>query len=940
MKSVISKRVLIFIFIIAVLVSSIVPANAQTKRYYEYKMGLPDNAIAEGKIVLNNIENCELTGDVKYSALESALCFGETDGTAKFNFSIQNAGLYNMKVTYKPFEGITRILKSSIGLFIDDILPFTEAECVYLARPWKNSNETRIDSRGNEIAPEQEECNEWFSQFVIDPNGNENYPYEFYLESGNHSITISSITTNAYISKIELIAVEEVMTYSEYKTIYSNKISTDNVVGLENKYIQAEDFIRKSDSTMVASSDKSDSKNMPVDAKRFLLNIVSGDSFQKTGQWMEWEIEVPNDGYYNISLRVKQDAKSGKFCSRRLYIDGEIPFKECEEIQIPYNTKWQLITISDSKENCLFYLEKGIHTIRLEAVSGIYGDIYIKTQQIITKLNNLYNQVIMICGTQPDEYRDYKLDVELPELKQELFNTQNEVENIKNEILKISGGSGSEISTLNSLIQTLTVYSKDLDKIPNTIDSFRSDIESLATWNSSLTAQPVSIDYLYFSKHGEELPKANSSFLQTIWFNIRKWLASYTEDYGIVGDIQKSDKQLSVWIGTGRDQLKICKDLIDNKFTSDSKVSVNLQITPTSIISAIMAGTGPDVSLFESSEIPVALASKNALLDLKMFEDFNKVEARFMPGTTAPLYHKGGCYGIPLTESFPMMFVRTDIFSQLGLKIPQTWDDLYNTVAVLQRKNLDFALPTHIGTFMTMLYQYGGRFYSEDRTHVELSSQEAKSAFVKWTDFFCKYSFPVSYDFYNRFRSGQMPIGIADYTLYSTFKAAAPEIQGMWEMLPVPGIMKENGQIDHTVSICSAAGSGSGYGLLQTLSCAIILKDSDMKSEAWEFIKWFSSAEVQAEYGNQIECVLGEAGRYTPANIEAFKLLPWTTAEKTALLNAWENVKIIEEIPGNYYTARYLVTAFRNVVYDDTVAIDTLNKYEKIINKELERKYK
>lgn len=49
-----------------------------------------------------------------------------------------------------------------------------------------------------------------------------------------------------------------------------------------------------------------------------------------------------------------------------------------------------------------------------------------------------------------------------------------------------------------------------------------------------------------------------------------------------------------------------------------------------------------------------------------------------------------------------------------------------------------------------------------------------------WTRFYTDYSFPLTYDFYNRFRTGEMPLGLAPYSMYNTLSALAPELDGLW----------------------------------------------------------------------------------------------------------------------------------------------------------------
>lgn len=57
---------------------------------------------------------------------------------------------------------------------------------------------------------------------------------------------------------------------------------------------------------------------------------------------------------------------------------------------------------------------------------------------------------------------------------------------------------------------------------------------------------------------------------------------------------------------------------------------------------------------------------------------------------------------------------------------------------------------------------------------------------------------PLTYDFYNRFRSGEMPMGIQGYGMYNMLEAAAPEIKGMWSMHLLPGTQTQDVKIDRT----------------------------------------------------------------------------------------------------------------------------------------------
>lgn len=57
-------------------------------------------------------------------------------------------------------------------------------------------------------------------------------------------------------------------------------------------------------------------------------------------------------------------------------------------------------------------------------------------------------------------------------------------------------------------------------------------------------------------------------------------------------------------------------------------------------------------------------------MDLKTVADaadFEKVTARFRESALTPLSFNGGVYGLPEQETYPVMFYRTDILSELGI---------------------------------------------------------------------------------------------------------------------------------------------------------------------------------------------------------------------------------------------------------------------------------
>jgi ABC-type glycerol-3-phosphate transport system substrate-binding protein len=195
-------------------------------------------------------------------------------------------------------------------------------------------------------------------------------------------------------------------------------------------------------------------------------------------------------------------------------------------------------------------------------------------------------------------------------------------------------------------------------------------------------------------------------------------------------------------------------------------------------------------------------------------------------------------------------------------------------------------------------------------------------AFQQMIELFTTYKFPRDYNFSNRFRTGQMPLAIRDYTEYNTLVAFAPEIKGLWGFAPIPGTADENGQINR-----EAACNGT---------CAMILKGSKEKDASWDFLTWWTSADVQARFAQEMKSVLGKAAMYATANKEAIESLPWSKEEYSNLLEQWNYITGTPEIPGGYYVSRNVGFA-ANVAYG-TGDGEILQDYAKDTNDEITRK--
>lgn len=884
--------------------------------YGKYLNQYENAAYPDTKIVIFGGEFTEASEGFEklddYEELGNSCALTLEEGRIIYEVSVKEEGFYNLKLLYYPLAGKNNEIGRSV--MVNGEIPYDEAQYFEFSRIWKDAEEIERDARDNDVRPRQEEAPAWISSYFKDSDGFHQGAMYFYFNKGTNTITLESTQEPVVIGQIILEQEKEIISYAEYKK--ANEAAGYQAVNIEPIKLQAENAAYKSNSTLYPIADRSSPLTEPQNSAKTRLNVIGGANWNLNGQWISWEVEVPEDGLYEIALKYRQNKNQGVTVVRSLYIDGEIPFKEASQLQFYYDNAWQITNLGNEEETYQFYLTKGTHSLALMvSLDEELARILQVTDECVVDLNTAYRQLLMVIGTSPDTMRDYQLETKTPEALT-VLQEQYEIMQVLEERINIyaKGSKGSQTATVQNLTNQLRIMTESPEKIAKQWSAFKDNIVALSSWELSMEQQPLEIDYILVEKPDEKLPKVKAGFLSSGIFEIQKFGASFVEDYDSIGNVYSEEEALEVWIladattinsqsGSGRDQATVVKELVDNYFVPQTEIAVNVKLVNKDVLlSATLAGEGPDVALNVAGKEPLNYALRNAVVDLTQFEDFEETAGWFYEDALTQFTYDGGVYALPQTMSFHVMFYRTDILEELGLKIPETWDEFYEALAVIQKNNMNIGIIPDYTSYAMYLYQYGGKYYSDDDVESALGSEEAIAAFKQWSGNYSNYKMPISYDFANRFRTGEMPLAIGDYTNYNYLSVFAPEIKGMWGFTLVPGYEKENGELDHSVSAWETA--------------TILMATSSKKEEGWEFMKWWMSEETQTDYGNEIENVLGVAGRVATANLEALNNLPWSSADYRQLLAQLEWVKAIPEIPGSYYLERNIKNAFYTV-YDD-----------------------
>lgn len=899
----------------------------------------PDHEIiieGENYISVDGMEGEVVSG---LGGMEGDSVISDEVGTITWEFEVPEEGMYNIMFNYFPVEGKSSDIEREI--LINDELPFQGASTLTFPRTWTNEfSEIEQDNRGNDLRPRQVEEPLWMELDLQDSEGYYTDPYLFHFKKGKNTITLVSSREPVALDYIKIYQVPEVPSYESLIESYEEKgyQETKNIM----VKVQGEDAYLKSAPTLYAVNDRSSPATEPYHVSKIRMNTIGGYNWRWPGQWISWKVDVPEDGLYKLGVKFKQNQLRGIFSTRELKINGEIPFKESEKIPFHFRNNWEMKEIGED-DPYLFYLPKGTHEISLEVTLGDIAPLLRTIEDSVLELNHIYRQILMITGAVPDQFRDYQLEKNIPEML-EVFERQSKViRDVSKQLELVTGETSDQTAILNTMAYQLEDFVERPETIQRRLDRYKINVGSLGTWVLTVREQPLEIDYLVVASPDQKLPKPDANVFQKTKHEISSFFYSFIEDYNTIGNVAEEDDEqenITVWIGTGRDQAQVLKAMIDDTFTPETNINVNLNLVQMDVLlPATLARQGPDVAMQIDNQTPVNFAMRNAVADLSQFPDYEEIATRFRESGILPYRFEDGVYGLPEQQLFSMLFYRKDIFEELGLEPPQTWEEFYKLIPDLQKNHMEVALPlvqdpgqegvqnlVPNETFTMMLYQNDGELYEDHGLKSGLGSETSIEVFQEWSKLYTNYKLPLRFDFPNRFRTGEMPMGIDEYAFYNHLQVSAPEIRGLWEFIPIPGTLQENGEIRREVGSAGTA--------------AIIMEQSDQKDASWEFLKWWTSKEVQVRFGREMEGLMGAAARYPTANVEALKELPWPVKDYEQLEEQWKWVKGVPEVPGGYFTGRHLDNAFREVVNNGTNPREALNEYIIYIDDEIRVKRK
>lgn len=853
-----------------------------------------------------------------YAGKEQALVWsGSGSAWAEYRFEVPETALYEIHVTYHPVtgEGLHNPIMWDVQL--DGQRPFREASSISLYREWQELRPLQSNEDGDQIRPKAVDSSTWKTQPLYDSGGAYAQPLKWQLAQGSHVLRIQGEEAVA-LEGIMLAPPQQLPSYSQSVDAYGSREPMQGSVIT----LQAEDSSGKNDTSIKLMSD-GDVRTVPRAKGRIIYNTVGGRRWMSQRQQLAWTFQVPETGIYKLGLRTLQNQLSGKASFRTIKIDGQIPFAEWAAYRFPYASSWKGTVLKDEKgEPYALELEKGEHTLSMEVTIAPLQSILLQIEALTDLLDDIGKDLISLTGNQLDKNRTWQVREELPGLPEQLELAADVMEQLAAQAREVNGSKDSVSEGLATGAKDIRQMLSHVDRIPYRLDELVSIKEKVVQFIELLQQQPLQLDEIYIAPYEQKFPYMEASVLGKL-----KGLA-LNFGYSFQSRNRLSnldDRLLNVWVERGRDYVDLLQEMADESFTPETgiKVKVNLLPNPQLLVMANAAGKQPDVALGLTQDLPVEYAIRGSVLDLSSFPDFAQLYDRFSPGAWLPLYYDGGYYALPETQSFQALFYRKDILQQLGLQVPDTWQEVYDLLPALQQNRMNFYVNPK--EFSLYFYQNGIDLYTADGRKTAIDTPLGFQAFKQWTDLFNIYALEQEVpSFYQHFRRGTMPIGIADYNTYVQLAAAAPELNGRWGVAVLPGVTQPDG------SISRWAGGGQRTG--------VIFQASRKKEQAWTFLKWWMSTETQTQFGRDIEVLNGISFRWNTANVEAFVQLPWKREDLQAILSQWQWYKDVPNLPGGYFLEREINNAWLRTVVDGMNYRSSLEAAVLDINRELLRK--
>lgn len=851
----------------------------------------------------------------------------EKHETRTMTFSVPEEGDYTLSLRYLLPEHATA--ESSVGVELDGM-----KENAFVYSLWYDEGETLHDRFGNEFTsaakaldvPHDDELRAYSR---IDRN-----PIVFHLAAGAHELTLRANSQPMEISAVRVLRKTPDMDFAAYQALWPEQApQAREVVTLE-----AERYSLKSHAYITAGNVQ-DASLSPYDVYAKRLNVI-GTVNKGTGYQLQWRFRVDVPGWYHIGMRYSQGTAEDipAFCD--LELDGAVPYDALRGVALPFtNGNYENYALRDSDGQLIsVYLTEGEHTLLLRYNGARVQPITDKLYALMMEINDVGVEIKKIAGISNDASRIWDMEQYMPGLSAQMVEWQQRLHTIYGELAEICGSDTPDGA--NGILMAADMLAKLNDKL-GTLPSRLTELNEgsgsvtqiIGNLLPNLYNQVFAMDRIFFFQ--DELPQTEANVLTRAVNLVKGFFYSFSDaGKGNSAIGEKSEGELQFWVAGSVAYVETLQRMSDAYFTPETGISVRFSVLSDAnkVLLAVASGEAPDGVLGIASHLPFQMAIRGALVELSALPGFREfVLENFNPNVLQPFVFEDGVYALCERMDFYTLFYRKDILAQLGLTIPRTWKEVEKLMPALSRQGMSFYIPLSASSglkpfyaTLPFIFQSGGELYTADGIRTAFDADQAVQGFKLMTDLYNVYAFDKqTVNFYNSFRYGTTPMGVASLNQYLMLTNSAPEIADQWGMALSPGVEREDGTIDRSYTAATNA--------------CILLKGADVEP-AWTFLKWWMSSDVQATYAAMLQNQYGPEYLWNSANLNAFAQLDMDDEARAVILESWEQIREAPSHPSMYMLERELSNAWIDTVVNGKFYRAALDEAVININRDMVRK--
>ena len=317
------------------------------------------------------------------------------------------------------------------------------------------------------------------------------------------------------------------------------------------------------------------------------------------------------------------------------------------------------------------------------------------------------------------------------------------------------------------------------------------------------------------------------------------------------GDVSADGQTLTVWImqGTNPDSEAFFKE-VGSAFKKETGATLKVEYVQWAdahdrFVTSIAGNTTPDVA--ETGTTWTAeFADAGALAPIGDYVDKAGLKDDLVQGLADSGTYDGELYGMPWYAGVRSIVYRTDVFEELGLKAPTTWQEIIDAGTAIKAAKPDmipFPVPGD-AEFTAYPWVWGaGGEVSEldgDTWKSGLASDDSRKGIQFWTDLATKYDLSSSgattwkeTDVLDNFVQDKVAMAIMGSWTPATIVQKNPELEGKFAAIPIPG---EDGGMSPSVL------GGSHLSMFNT---------SKNKDLAFQFIEMMTTGKYASEWAEQ-----------------------------------------------------------------------------------------